>query len=83
MRCANAAKDSFCYAKNCPSFKISCALLKKPISLSNEIKPTIPKSDFYFRVSRTKELEPVLNKIGFTLSELNIDHEQLNINHNL
>lgn len=39
------------------------------------LRESLSKSDFYFRVSRTKELEPVLNKIGFTLSELNIDND--------
>ena len=54
-------------------------LLDLPIIRINEsvisLKESLVKSDFYFRVSRTKELEPVLNKIGFTLSELNIDDD--------
>jgi hypothetical protein len=54
-------------------------LLDLPVIRINEsvvsIRESLSKSDFYFRVSRTKELEPVLNKIGFTLSELNIDDD--------
>jgi hypothetical protein len=54
-------------------------LLDLPIIRINEsvisLRESFTKSDFYFRVSRTKELEPVLNKIGFTLSELNIDDD--------
>lgn len=54
-------------------------LLDHPIIRINEsvisLRESLAKSDFYFRVSRTKELESVLNKIGFTLSELNIDDD--------
>lgn len=54
-------------------------LLDLPIIRINEsvisLRESLVKSDFYFRVSRTEELEPVLNKIGFTLSELNIDDD--------
>lgn len=54
-------------------------LLDLPIIRINEsvisLRESLAKSEFYFRVSRTKELEPVLNKIGFTLSELNIDDD--------
>ncbi len=54
-------------------------LLDLPIIRINEsvvsLRESLSKSDFYFRVSRTKELVPVLNKIGFTLSELNIDND--------
>lgn len=39
------------------------------------IKQSLAKSDFYFRVSRTAGLEPILKKMGFELSEFSLDNE--------
>lgn len=37
----------------------------------------LSKSDFYFSISRTKELEPLLTKIGFTITEFSLDDEKV------
>lgn len=57
-------------------------LLDLPIIKFNEsvisLRESIANTEFYFRLTRTKELEPILNKSGFTLSDFNIDDEKFN-----
>lgn len=54
-------------------------LLNLPIIRLNEsvisLKDALIKSDFYLRISKTKELENILQKVGFSLSEFCIDDE--------
>jgi hypothetical protein len=67
--------DTFCNLNDVDNYW----LLDLPIIRINELvislRASLATTDFYFRVSRTKELEPILNKIGFTLSEVNIDDD--------
>jgi hypothetical protein len=41
------------------------------------LKESLTKSDFYIRSNRTSELETILTKVGFALSEFSIDSDNL------
>jgi len=54
-------------------------ILDLPIIRINEtsisLRESLGKSDFFIRMARTIVLEPLLNNIGFTLSEFSIDND--------
>jgi hypothetical protein len=41
------------------------------------LKESLTKSDFYIRSNRTSELEAILTKVGFTISEFSVDNDNL------
>ena len=69
--------DSFCNINDVDNDWV----LALPIIRFNEsiisLGEALSKSDFYFSISRTKELEPLLTKIGFTVTEFNLDDEKV------